>query len=166
MKCQICGQDDATVQVVNTFAGHQQELLLCPACAEANKIVMQSLQGMDIDKLVQETAEQLTQAFDGLLISNPNNKKCDQCGITYEEFVRTGKLGCPHDYEVFANELKQVGKHIHGSTKHVGKCPSGASITQQLRLLNEKLSKAVETENYEEAASLRDQIKTLQQKEE
>ena len=57
-------------------------------------------------------------------------------------------------------------KAMHKGTEHVGKLPQRAhreiELGDRMRTLTENLEKAVAEENYETAASLRDQIKQLE----
>jgi len=96
--------------------------------------------------------------------------KCETCGMTGEQFKANGKLGCAACYRTFSKELEAVLKNVQGSVRHEGKFPkrSGLSLRKvreadRLRVL---LRKAVDAENFEEAASLRDRIKEMKQKEE
>jgi len=52
---------------------------------------------------------------------------------------------------------------MHKGTRHVGKVPESLrqtrDLTDRLKTLQKKLSKAIEQEDFEEAAILRDEIK-------
>ena len=92
---------------------------------------------------------------------------CPHCGITFKQFRSQGRLGCPRDYEVFHDELLPLLESIHGETQHVGKFPPKVSASSRrqyelLRLRNE-LKTAVDDEQYEKAAQLRDEIQSLEQ---
>ena len=93
-------------------------------------------------------------------------KKCPVCGFTQSDFKKTGRLGCSECYMTFAEGLGSLLKAMHKGTEHVGKLPERAqramALSQRMRALTENLQKAVEAENYETAASLRDQIKQLE----
>ena len=93
-------------------------------------------------------------------------KKCPVCGFTQSDFKKTGRLGCSECYMTFAEGLGSLLKAMHMGTEHVGKLPERAqramALSQRMRALTENLQKAVEAENYETAASLRDQIKQLE----
>ena len=93
-------------------------------------------------------------------------KKCPVCGFTQADFKKTGRLGCSECYVTFTEGLGSLLKAMHKGTEHVGKLPERAqramALSQQMRALTENLQKAVEAENYETAASLRDQIKQLE----
>lgn len=94
-------------------------------------------------------------------------QKCPVCGYTQADFKKTGRLGCSTCYTTFAEGLNTLLKAMHKGTEHVGKLPQRAHRTLELndrmRTLTESLEKAVSEENYETAASLRDQIKRLEE---
>jgi protein arginine kinase activator len=87
---------------------------------------------------------------------------CPTCGATLSEFQESGRLGCPSCYQVFTDELNALFTRIHGSTEHGGKHPGGGgdygSETVSIEVLKRKLKTAVESEEFEEAALLRDKI--------
>jgi len=93
-------------------------------------------------------------------------QKCPVCGFTQADFKKTGRLGCSTCYVTFAEGLGTLLKAMHKGTEHVGKVPQRAhrvaELSDQMRSLSESLQKAVAEENYETAASLRDQIKQLE----
>jgi protein arginine kinase activator len=93
-------------------------------------------------------------------------QKCLVCGYTQADFKKTGRLGCSTCYTTFAEGLNTLLKAMHKGTEHVGKLPHRAhralELTDRMRTLTENLEKAVAEENYETAASLRDQIKQLE----
>ena len=96
---------------------------------------------------------------------NPD-KKCPKCGITLGEFRKRGRLGCPHDYEAFADELGPLLEKIHGSQQHRGRAPARSkkrlTHRQKVEALRRELDEAVRSEKYETAASLRDRLKRLE----
>ena len=95
-----------------------------------------------------------------------STQKCPVCGYTQADFKKTGRLGCSSCYGTFAEGLGSLLKAMHKGTEHVGKLPQRAhrvmELSDKMRTLNEKLEKAVAEENYETAASLRDEIKQLE----
>ena len=94
--------------------------------------------------------------------------KCPKCGLTYEDFKKVGRLGCGECYNAFKEALVPLLKRIHGSTQHCGKSPKKiAKIVKtknELDVLKEKLQKAVQKEDFEEAAKVRDKIKEIEKK--
>ena len=96
-----------------------------------------------------------------------DQQACPACGITFYEFRQHGRLGCPHDYVCFANELEPLIVNIHGEMKHVGKRPkrvhaSTDSRTELIRLRRD-MQDAVDKEDYERASELRDKIQKFEQ---
>jgi len=91
---------------------------------------------------------------------------CQKCGMSYDEFQKVGKLGCSGCYETFGNRLKPILKRLHGSVEHSGKVPVKISKTlrtsKEIEELKGLLSKAVQNEEYEKAAEIRDRIKAIE----
>jgi protein arginine kinase activator len=94
-------------------------------------------------------------------------QECPDCGIKFIDFRNNHRLGCSRDYQVFHNELMPLLENIHGETRHCGKTPRNYPKTKkaeaELVQLRQRLKRAVEREDYEEAGRLRDQIKTLEE---
>jgi protein arginine kinase activator len=93
---------------------------------------------------------------------------CPICGLTWTSFKSAGLMGCPHDYELFEGKLAPLLKRAQeGATDHVGKVPRKKKTQETERQvtsmrLRRELQKAIDAENYEQAARLRDQLKTLE----
>jgi protein arginine kinase activator len=91
--------------------------------------------------------------------------KCTRCGFTQADFKKAGRLGCPECYKTFAEGLEGLLKSMHKGTRHVGKVPESLrqtrDLSDRLKGLQKKLAKAVEDENFEQAALLRDEIKQM-----
>jgi len=92
--------------------------------------------------------------------------QCPVCGITFEEFRQSGRLGCPYDYEIFRDVLKPLLESIHGGLRHVGKVPRRvpADTRRQTELikLRQEIQQAIAVEDYERAAKLRDKIESME----
>ena len=139
------------------------EIHLCEACAQEK--------GTDF-----KTHFNLTDLLAGLTEAGKTSKpaekrltgKCPECGLTYDEFGKTGRLGCASCYEAFNKLLLPLIKRVQRSTRHVGKRPSRVSAeTGQvniLQVLQERLAKSVQMEEFEEAARLRDEIRQAEEK--
>ena len=164
MLCQKCFQNEATVKVVQVVNGKKQELSLCQSCAiemgfekAAKELQLPKLFGsLILDILKKESSSTLP-------ARQATSLTCPYCGTTWEDFKQTGLLGCDKCYEVFYGELKKVLKQIHGNTRHIGSRPSTQKkpVVQNLAKLRQELKKAVENEEFEKAARLRDQIREL-----
>ncbi len=91
--------------------------------------------------------------------------KCPHCGFTQADFKKAGRLGCPECYKTFAEGLEGLLKTMHKGTRHVGKVPEALrqnrDLSDRLKTLQKKLDKAIEDENFEQAALLRDEIKQI-----
>jgi len=92
---------------------------------------------------------------------------CSFCGLTFADFRESGRLGCPHCYETYGPHLQKLLRRVHGGTQHVGKVylppdPSSSELERRLDGLRRKLHRAVESEDFERAAELRDEIRSLE----
>ncbi len=160
-KCESCSSP-ATVHLTDIVDGHKKELHLCEKCAEEQQLlkqkelnlpaILQTLIGQHIGQLSDELAR-LT---------------CPACGIKYMEFRAEGRLGCPHDYQAFRVGLEPLLTRIHRprggeALRHVGKAPrhhaTDGTHEAELVELRQKLQQAVQSEAYEEAARIRDQLR-------
>lgn len=162
MKCQRCPKQ-ATFHITEVLGDEKYvDLHLCEECAQKHLADPDaSLKGVH-----EKPAPAVAAATD---LNDIGNRHCDACGIKFVEFRNTGRLGCPHDYDSFRDELLPLLDNIHGDTKHVGKTPRRlpkvkASQTA-LADLRRQLQVAVTKEAYEEAAALRDKIKKLEEAE-
>ncbi len=156
MNCQFCGEP-ATVHLTDIVDGQNREPHLCQSCAEKQDLVQK--QELNLSAILQTVIGQHI----GHLTDELASLTCPACGIKYMEFKAEGRLGCPHDYEVFEAPLKTLLQRIHRSCQHVGKQPQrGLAYSRALREiveLRQKLRQAVEAEAYEEAARLRDLLR-------
>jgi protein arginine kinase activator len=96
-------------------------------------------------------------------------KKCPTCASTYSEIAKCGKVGCPDCYTTFRAELSRLIGSVHGTTSHTGQAPARHRAKQardeQLKKLRRDLQIAIEKEDYEGAAKLRDEIRALNDEE-
>jgi protein arginine kinase activator len=156
MKCQKCSKA-ATLHITEITGENQfDELHLCEECAQ--KYLQPQANG----------AKGVEGGLEGDELAALNQRECPQCGIKFVEFRNTGRLGCPHDYESFREELLPLLENIHGETRHIGKAPrrqpQAKQARSELNQLRKQLQQAVTRENYEEAARIRDQIRQLEEK--
>ncbi len=90
---------------------------------------------------------------------------CTDCGLSYADFTKNNRFGCAKDYEAFSNELVTLFNELHGAEQHIGRSPSKSDQQSQLLAkrirLEKKLQDVIAEERFEEAASIRDQIKEL-----
>jgi protein arginine kinase activator len=138
--------------------GKMQKVNLCDACSKEKGV--QDPTGFALADLLLGigAAEEIEKGA--------TTQKCPVCGFTQADFKKTGRLGCSACYVTFAEGLNGLLKAMHKGTEHVGKLPERAQraieLSDRVRTLTKNLEKAVAEENYETAASLRDQIKRLE----
>jgi protein arginine kinase activator len=156
MTCQSCG-DEASVHVTDQVDGQMREIHLCKPCArKAGLQVPRKPPNLGLDSVVQS----LIVAHVGELVGELAERQCPFCGIKFMEFRTQGRLGCPHDYEVFGRGLWPVLRRFHAATRHVGKVPARRGVDPlPLLRLRAELRDAVAREDYETAAELRDQLR-------
>jgi protein arginine kinase activator len=156
VKCASCS-NPATVHLTDIVNGHKKELHLCQNCAEQQELIKH--QELNLSAILQTVIGQhVSQLADDLA-----RLTCPACGIKYMEFRAEGRLGCPHDYEVFRAGLEPLLQRIHRAAKHVGKKPRHGQhrvgLQAELVQLRQQLRAAVEAEAYEEAAQIRDLLR-------
>jgi protein arginine kinase activator len=173
MQCQECHNAPAEVHVKKRQDDDEVSLHLCRACAkkmgwnnpleDAKFPLAQFISSMMHDMSVGAVRA------DGV----ETDAKCTECGLSFEEFSRTGRLGCGHCYDAFRSSMQDLLRRIHGSTKHQGKRPAGApkparatAKGKTLRQLKAELDRAVAEEDFEKAAQLRDKLRELKKTEE
>jgi protein arginine kinase activator len=158
MLCDVCKCNDATVFLTQILEGKMQKVNLCDGCSKEKGV--QDPTGFALADLLLGigAAEEIEKGA--------SSQKCPVCGYTQADFKKTGRLGCSTCYGTFGEGLNTLLKAMHKGTEHVGKLPQRAQRTMELsdkmRTLTESLEKAVAEENYESAATLRDQIKQLE----
>lgn len=157
--CQSCHEAKATVHITDTIP-ENRERHLCEECAER--------EGVIIKQTNQTTAEILQEFIKHKTgVGEMDDQTCPQCGMTFRDFRMKGQLGCPHDYEAFRSALLPLIERAHnGGSHHVGKVPgtagSGAKHRTELIRLRRELDEAVNKEQYEDAARIRDRIHILE----
>ncbi len=162
MKCEKCKVNDATTHVKRVVNGEYEEYMLCADCAHE--------MGFDnvFDSAMPDMFGGLIKSIFGTALpARSQATRCDVCGSTYGDITNIGKVGCAHCYELFLSQILPSVKRIHGNTVHCGKRPSmqeRADITEktpdnEVENLKAELTKAVEEQNFERAAELRDMIK-------
>ena len=164
MKCDKCNKP-ATVHLTEIQGGKKIEKHLCENCVAQNE-------GLAVKSHtpINELLTNFVLAHSGQL-QKETGVACEHCGITWAEFRQNGLLGCEHDYAFFDKDLTPLLQRAHGldkpqETHHLGKVPTrrggtGVPMKRQVDVsrLRKELARAVEAEDYERAAKLRDQIK-------
>ncbi len=190
MLCTKCGKNEATIYFSKTVNGKTSEYNLCADCAKQfdeltsfekhRSYLENSLFGnfknpfgsSDTFSLPffhsSSSLGLLDSFFDNDLFGLPGEKfsgevnasRCPYCGTTAEDYKNTGKLGCAMCYEIFKDVVKVTKEQKTDPQEISEEKPS--SCEEKIKLLRTKLTKAVETEQYEDAARYRDEIKSLE----
>jgi len=161
MQCDICKENEAKVHLTQIVDGKMQKVDLCETCAKEKGVSDPT--GFSLADLLLGlgAAEELKPTGEG-----SGSLRCPACGFTQVDFKKTGRLGCPECYKVFESGLNSLMKAMHKGEQHVGKVPGKAmrnqELSSKLKSLEGQLKKAVEEEKYEEAALLRDQIRSME----
>jgi len=163
MKCQSCGEDDAVVHLTQIQNNEMSVVHLCESCAAE--------QGLDTptgspnlplaDFLAEMSGEPSGRA------SGSGPERCPFCGLTFKEFREVGRLGCPQCWSAFESQLQGLLRRVHGATTHIGKVylppdPTASEREKRLQALRRRLERAVELEDFERAAELRDEIRAFE----
>ena len=164
MLCDNCKKRPASMHITKIHNNHKVEKHLCQQCAgqneegglfswDSNLSVHDLLKGM--------FSHEYTKAAELAEIT------CENCGMSYHDFSRSGKIGCGVCYNKFGSRLEPVIRRMHGAAYHTGKVPArgGAAIGIRARILKlrHELERYVSREEYEEAARMRDEIRLLEQ---
>jgi len=176
MQCDKCKTNPASVHIQQFVNGQKADLHLCQDCAFKfdNPEMLVSLENIFkgfLDQLNTKYtgASIMGHPIMGATMGKPPvvrpAKACSRCKMTFHKFKSGGRLGCDMCYTSFAEEVELLLKSVQGSTRHEGKCPrrmgAGIMSKRQVVTLREQLKKAIEEENFEEAARLRDEIRAL-----
>lgn len=158
--CSLCHKPEVAI-IISTIDkdGKVLDLALCKECAEKKGVTEIKKMKLTVQEILSELQEKIS--------DEDHNLICNGCGLTYAQFRKQARLGCEHCYESFAPKLDLLIKRIHGTTQHTGK-----TITHnrkriadyfELKKLRNSLKSAIQKEDYETAAQIRDAIKKMRQ---
>ncbi len=166
-RCDRCQERQATVHMTDISDMEiQDETHLCSECAESEGLqynVELDLSDLIPDELNIDEIDEIQNREEEIA-----DLKCPECGMTFEEFQETRRLGCPDDYEIFSPGLDPLLEQIHDRLEHTGKVPSGVNdiveVEHKIQKAEHELQTAVNEEKFERAAELRDRIDELRNK--
>lgn len=170
MECQECHQRTATLHYTQVINGNKTEVHICEQCAKEKGYISYDEDNYSLHNLLSGLFNFESSPLTENQSTTYEPKKkfvCDQCGMSYDEFKRVGKFGCAECYKTFDERLNPIFRRVHsGNTKHEGKVPKriGGNIhlRKQLDLRKNDLQVLIEKEEFEEAAKVRDQIRSLE----
>ena len=169
MRCDQC-DNEATVHEVTVVGDQKVEKHLCESCARDEGLTIQPTEPINalLSKFIMAPGLMQQAAGGGRSRRDPRASACPECQMTWMEFRKCGLLGCAKCYETFEARLAPlIERAQEGATHHVGKAPQGsaglADHQRRLRALRAELSEAIESEQYEHAAQLRDSISQIEE---
>lgn len=167
MLCQKCKSKEANTHVKSVVNGEYKEYMLCSECAkEMGYSNLWSDMHSDFNSI-------LGSFFSNALPARSETTRCPVCGSTYHDIAKSGQVGCANCYDVFLSELMPSIRRMHGNTTHCGKKPLSNTVveetqtsednTSEIEHLKAQLKEAIEKQNFEFAAELRDKIMEMEE---
>jgi protein arginine kinase activator len=167
MRCGDCGNSEAEVHLTAVEADEVKSLHLCPACAARRGFPTEP--GDEAPESQPPLVDFLAQlGAAGPAAPTPSvAEPCPFCGTSTADFRKTGRVGCPQCYVHFEAQLRGLLRRIHGSAQHAGKLylSETSDISDRLGRISSmkrRLRRAIEAEDFEQAADLRDRIHELE----
>lgn len=162
MQCDNCGLNEAVMHFTQIVNNQVSTFHLCEACA-AEKGLEPGIGTGDFP--LADLLAQMGRSKQDAVVESPGS--CGFCGLRLEDFKKSGRMGCSHCYVAFESHLRGLMRRLHGGTQHVGKLylppdPTAAERRERLAALKRRLERAVGLEDFERAAQIRDQIRTLE----
>ncbi len=171
MQCDNCHEREAAIHLTQIVDNSVTTLHLCEQCAAEKGVET----GASVAKFpLSDFLASLGKGVGPEAAEVAPGVACPFCGATLKDFRETGRLGCAQCYATFEGHLRDLLRRLHGSSRHVGEAyaatPAGAAAapapaaapSAEVGELREQLKRAVETENFELAAELRDKLKVLE----
>lgn len=167
MKCQNCNTKDANVHVTKIMNGVKSEIHLCEDCArQKQEYGLSNTVSLGFPISFLNIMDGIYEVMGSSHQSVAKETVCPVCGRTFEDFRRTGRVGCGDCYSIFSNNMLPLIKRVHGNFQHNGKIPKRTGgvikVKRNVEKLKDDLKRLVENEEYEKAAQVRDEIKYLE----
>lgn len=173
MICQECKERPATLHFTKINNGQKVELHLCEKCAQdkGEVFMLHSSSPFSINNLLAGLFNNMESALQSAQNSSfyQNNipYQCPNCGLQYQQFIEVGRFGCAECYETFKEQLEPIFRRLHsGNSTHNGKIPKrmGGKIHlhKKLEQLRANLQVLISREEFEQAAIVRDEIRSIE----
>lgn len=167
MKCNHCGKNEANTHYKKIINGKKEEMYLCDECAKELGVMDEfSFEPFSMDSILGDSFfGNLLGAGASAFNSLAGIDRCTYCGSSFNDIVNSGKVGCSHCYEKFEDKLTPSIEKLHGRTKHIGKNVSYEAENDEqpneIATLKAELKQAIQEQRFEDAAVLRDKIKSI-----
>lgn len=173
MLCDICKKNEAVIHIQEISAAGKKIINLCNECAEKHPQAADPL--LQFGSLnfgeVLENIKKISADIVKKKNVAENSPVCPHCGWDLQKMdENNGLLGCADCYKTFDDVIQKAVANIHRSRIHTGKRPGKSRNAppeirrEKLRKLEADLQNAVQSEEYERAAVLRDEIASLKGK--
>ncbi len=155
MLCERCNKNPATMHYTQVINGQVSEYHLCEKCAREEKMTS-DFSDFDIFNM-----------FSPKKVKSESSLICPNCKTTLSEFRKHGIAGCATCYDVFSSVIEPILLQTQGTKTHLKPKAEKKEETKKEKItrLENALKEAVKKEEYEKAASLRDEIKLLKEEE-
>ena len=163
MTCHNCGSEKAVVHLTQIVDTEMRTIHLCERCAAEKGLETSTVpENFPLTDLLAQIGRQ-----ESPTATEASAPECSFCGLTLQNFKEVGRLGCPHCWSTFEGQLRVLARRIHGGSQHVGKVylsadPSISEREKRVEALRRKLLRAVELEDFERAAEIRDEIRDME----
>lgn len=162
IRCKICKVRPAKIHYTEIVNNKMVTVDLCLECAGDKGIDVNISPVYGLGDLVAELIDNTADTGSEKI----GKVNCPKCGYDYSDFKNIGRFGCPDCYRAFNAQLYPLLRHVHGGTQHAGKNPGRLGgktvVRQRIMRLQEDLASAVEREDYEKAAEIRDEIRKIE----
>jgi protein arginine kinase activator len=171
MTCENCGADKPVIQLTQIVDDEMRTLHLCEKCAAEQGVEGNPVpENFPLANFLAQMGATPKKEGASEKSAGGGDRACPFCGLTLKQFRDSGRLGCPECWSTFEPHLRGLLRRIHGSHQHVGKVyltpnPTDSQLERQIGALRRKLERAVELEEFEQAAELRDRIHELEHSE-
>jgi len=167
MTCSQCQERDAVMELTQVANGQVTKIHLCEQCAAERGL--ENAASVGKSPLASYIAAMGQGLNDGIAGGTSDlTFLCKSCGATLQDFRESGRLGCPDCYRTLGEPLRELLRRLHGATRHTGEryaAAGSASPAPNMKSsleLREQLKRAIESEDFELAAQLRDQLKVVE----
>ena len=161
MICDLCKDGEAVIQLTEIEGSGVRQLHLCEKCAAER----------GVETTIGASKPQISNFLQTIHEQMPGAKgepvACPFCSSTLADFRQTGRLGCAHCYEAFESSLRDLLRRVHGNSRHIGRryvapLPSELPHVSSVTELRDRLKRAIESEQFELAADLRDKLRGIE----
>lgn len=161
MMCESCHERDAVVHLTTIENNAVHQLHLCEKCAADRGVETPvATPKHPLGEFLQAVHEQVA-------ASSGDSARCSFCSTTMADFRVSGRWGCARCYTNFETGIRELLRRVQGNHRHIGRSyrvPMSETLERAAVLgeLKDRLRRAIESEQFEIAADLRDRIRVME----